>query len=164
MGSEFCGTLYDGANIRVATYVCVYDICTSNYNTSKNTWTNTYVKKRWGSSRKTAAEEWNVERRKDVREMRMKRRKETKLQEERSSEFTHARRRLYVAGKHKTSDGYILNFFIIGSCTRQIISGVVYAGIWVRTFIKFKYVFMLELSSNKSCARKKNYFLFIQQS
>lgn len=48
----------------------------------------------------------------------------------RSSEFTHARhRRLYVAGKHKTSDGYILNFFITASCTRQIISGVVYVEI-----------------------------------
>jgi len=51
------------------------------------------------------------------------------MQKEQGKKFTHARRRLYVAGKHKTSDDYILNFFITSLYTRQIISEAVYAGI-----------------------------------
>ena len=68
----------------------------------------------------TMTEEWNVERTEDIRETKKNENEKAKRDEtlcrrskERSSEFTHARhRRLYVAGKHKTSDGYILNFFI----------------------------------------------------
>lgn len=99
MESEFRGTLYD-ANMYMRIRMC--DICATNYDISKNARTN-------GCAEMGKLAKQRLERRDDVRGNgeknegeKAKRAKHRRRSEERSGEFTHARRRrFYVVGKHK---------------------------------------------------------------
>lgn len=128
MESEFRGTLYD-ANMYMRIRMC--DTRATNYDISKNARTNGNAPK-WESSQNS---DWEEEKMygETEKKVRVKRRKERSIVEGARKEAASSRMQdadgFTWLESTKTSDDRILNFFITGSCTRQIISRVVYAGI-----------------------------------
>lgn len=130
-----------------------------------------YVRRRLGSTREIVAEEWNMLRRRGgIRALKKERGRARERERERekavenkkmvrdegrsftrargSGEFTHAEcQRLYVAGKRKTSVGYILDFLHYWvTCATDSKQGYLCGEICARTFIRPEWIFMHEYS------------------